>query len=875
MKLSLIIPVHNGGNTFRSALQALVASTRRPDETIIVDDGSTDDSAAIAREHGATQVIALSGPPRGPAFARNRGVEAAQGDILVFLDADVAVHPETLARIEAQFAANPDIDALFGSYDDVPAARGVVTLYKNLLHHYVHQHGQREASTFWAGCGAVRRHIFNAVGGYDEGYTRPSIEDIELGHRLKRAGHRIALCPEVQVTHYKRWTLLSLLRTDIFCRAVPWTRLILQSHALPNDLNLNNRSRVSAAAAWGCVLFLLLGAWFPGAWLGLVAALGVLAAANAELFRFLRRKGGIGFLLGAFGLHLLYLLYSSLIFAVMAGPSLLARHGLALLLLATLFKGLTWSVMYPPWHAPDEPQHFLYGQNVERQGTLLVRPTTWLPEEAVRFAACVQFERARRATLLPLNLADEKTIAAAFATLNDPRIKRHVVVDQHPHILVVANFNHFHPPGYYALLGAFQWLFEGDSIALRSLVGRWLSVALSLVTVLAAYSIGRELSPERRTLALWLSTLVSFQPMLTFCSSVMTNEALEIPLFSIFLLLSLRIARDGLSGRCAFLLGLVVALGLLTKVSFLAVLPLLVLLACWDMVRLRRAQGIPVSAWGRWLLVVLLPTLLCAWWYGSATAHGGEAMLHSYGTDPLRSHIGLFAYLTHYPWISVYAHLLHAYWGDFGWFGPYLPKPLAMVIVGVCALFLGVCAWKVGRSLISRSGPKELFSALCAVYCALATLCVALFYIYISFRFQHDAGKSYVLQGRYYLPPIAGQMACLACLLVTDTRRNRVIGGIAASSMILLNFYALFGVVAPAYYGPGGMGHWLAAAALFQPLPRVILAGICGAFGLASGLLLLALISTAIVSESGAESTQSPQQNEMPQQDDSYSNLYY
>ena len=84
----------------------------------------------------------------------------------------------------------------------------MVSQYRNLLHHFVHQEGNPEASTFWAGCGAVRRAAFDAVAGYDEArFRRPSIEDIELGYRLRRAGYRIRLDRDLQCTHLKRWRL--------------------------------------------------------------------------------------------------------------------------------------------------------------------------------------------------------------------------------------------------------------------------------------------------------------------------------------------------------------------------------------------------------------------------------------------------------------------------------------------------------------------------------------------------------------------------------------------------------------------------------------------------------------------------------------------
>ncbi len=167
--------------------------------------------------------------------------------------------------------------------------------------------------------------MFSDVGGFDESFACASVEDIELGGRLRRAGHRVWLCPDVQVTYIKRWTLASLLRTDVFDRAIPWTRLILRNRHLPIDLNLDVTSRLSAVAAWATVVFLVLGFWWPWMGVGAALALATVGTLNAGPYRFFVRQGGLGFAAGAVALHLLYLLYSSLVFALIAAPTWLTR----------------------------------------------------------------------------------------------------------------------------------------------------------------------------------------------------------------------------------------------------------------------------------------------------------------------------------------------------------------------------------------------------------------------------------------------------------------------------------------------------------------------------------------------------------------------
>jgi GT2 family glycosyltransferase len=249
------------------------------------------------------------------------------GDILLFVDSDVVVGPDTVARVARVLEARPEIAAVFGSYDAAPRARGLVSQFRNLLHHFVHQQGDPDASTFWAGCGAVRRSVFEEVGGFDVGPFTRSIEDIELGYRLRDAGHRIFLDRDLRVTHLKRWTLVSFLRTDALYRAVPWSRLILQRKLRLDHLNLKPEHRLSVALALVIPVALALSAITP-AMLALAAlALAGLVIANRKLLGFFVRVRGIAFAAGAVPLLFLHYLASGLAYLWVRTGSALARAG--------------------------------------------------------------------------------------------------------------------------------------------------------------------------------------------------------------------------------------------------------------------------------------------------------------------------------------------------------------------------------------------------------------------------------------------------------------------------------------------------------------------------------------------------------------------
>jgi GT2 family glycosyltransferase len=278
--LAVVVPATDSPATLERCLAALRASSEPADELIVVE--------------------APSG--EGPAAARNRGVARAHGGVVAFVDADVAVHPDALARLRAAFAADPALDAVFGAYDDAPSAPGSVSRFRNLLHHHVHANSAGEAQTFWAGLGAMRREAFLAAGGFDAGrYPHPAVEDIELGMRLRRDGARIVLDPEILGTHLKRWSLRSMARTDFARRGVPWTRLQLEAGSASGALNLSAAHRASALASVA-----LAGGLLARRRLAAAVALATLVGLNRSFYRLLARRGGPRLLAAGVPLHVLH-----------------------------------------------------------------------------------------------------------------------------------------------------------------------------------------------------------------------------------------------------------------------------------------------------------------------------------------------------------------------------------------------------------------------------------------------------------------------------------------------------------------------------------------------------------------------------------------
>ena len=313
LTIAVIVPVYNGGEKFRASLDSIRHAVPPPDELIVVGDGDTDGSSQYAEAAGIS--VHRFPAPGGPGRARNLGASRAKSDILFFIDADVTVPENIIRQVREIFTQYAEVTAVIGSYDDQPNETNFLSQYRNLLHHYVHQNGREEASTFWGACGAIRREAFLAMGGFDETYIKPSIEDIELGYRLKKAGHMIRLRKSLQVKHWKRWTVASMIQADFFQRALPWTQLIHRNRGFVNDLNIDVSGRASVMLTFGLLDALLLSPWQPFL-LVAAAVMGLtLFILNVRLYRFFLEKRGLRFAVLTIPWHWFYFVYSGAAFA--------------------------------------------------------------------------------------------------------------------------------------------------------------------------------------------------------------------------------------------------------------------------------------------------------------------------------------------------------------------------------------------------------------------------------------------------------------------------------------------------------------------------------------------------------------------------------
>ena len=310
--VSIIIPVHQHANEFKTCLESLSKISYSNYEIIVIADGPAEKQVQLAKKYSA-KILQIE-TPCGPAKARNLGAKTAKGDILFFTDSDICIYPETIEVVVRILKKNNNLAAVIGSYDDEPAAPNFFSQYKNLFHHYVHQSSKSEASTFWTACGGIRKDIFWKIDGFNETYQHPSIEDIEFGYRLKKAGYSIRLEKSLLVKHLKHWNFISLFKTDVFYRAIPWSDLILSEKNFINDLNVKVKERISVILICLLISALMLLFFSSLMFVPILLFMVLLMALNKKLYLFFYHKHGLVFVIKSIGWHWFYFFYCAVSF---------------------------------------------------------------------------------------------------------------------------------------------------------------------------------------------------------------------------------------------------------------------------------------------------------------------------------------------------------------------------------------------------------------------------------------------------------------------------------------------------------------------------------------------------------------------------------
>lgn len=197
---SVVVPAYQAADVMGACVRALAQQSlpRSCYEILVVDDGSTDETAARARAAGADRVLAI--PHGGPAAARNAGIEAARGAILLFTDADCIPAPDWLLQMTAPFETSgvSGVKGVYRTEQQEVVARLAQCEFEERYDLLARQETIDFVDTYAA---AFRRSALDEVGTFDVAFTQANNEDVDLSYRLAEAGHRLVFNRKALVYH--------------------------------------------------------------------------------------------------------------------------------------------------------------------------------------------------------------------------------------------------------------------------------------------------------------------------------------------------------------------------------------------------------------------------------------------------------------------------------------------------------------------------------------------------------------------------------------------------------------------------------------------------------------------------------------------------
>ncbi len=298
-RLSVIIPNRNGEETIGLCLAALFRSNHDSFEVIVVDDASTDTSAAIIEQFPC--VLVRFERQRGAGAARNHGARRAGAGRLFFIDADCLVELDTLVRVENALTRHGPDAVVGGTYTRLPHDRNFFSIFQSVFIHYAELKNSASPDYVAAHAMAMTREVFDDSAGFPEEFL-PIIEDVEYSHRLRRRGYRLVMDPAIQVRHIFSFDSMADSLRNAFRKSRYWTLYSLGNRDLATDSGTASLGLKVNVLLFGLLCLLLIAVTVqpsPTVRFAIMVLLLLNITVNLGLLRLLYETGGACFVLGA------------------------------------------------------------------------------------------------------------------------------------------------------------------------------------------------------------------------------------------------------------------------------------------------------------------------------------------------------------------------------------------------------------------------------------------------------------------------------------------------------------------------------------------------------------------------------------------------
>ena len=465
---------------------------------------------------------------------------------------------------------------------------------------------------------------------------------------------------------------------------------------------------------------------------------------------------------------------------------------IALLIFVYILKQLFFVAAFYPFSGHDELAHFSYVRTLVTEARLPVIP------DLHDWRGGLQGGVAPPTDDIPDDLYPYCRFALDwFCDPENPRWS-----DDPPRIVTVPGAGYFpsgyqyvanHPPLYYAIAAPIYALSSSMTPMWQQFVLRVLAIPFGLITVVAAYLSARVLFPGDTFLLFTAPTVVAFQPQISYEAAMVNNDIVAIAIMSVIILGMLLGIRHGFPRKLCVALGILLGLGLLTKGTTVAIIPVLGLALLWCSKRgdwrglLERgiAMGVPFA-------VIASP-----WYWYLYRTYGDFSGLSrvselQYWSQPMGSFFELLAD----P--AFFADRFNESWGEYGWRLIHFETPLLWIIavplliggIGVFTFFFR--NWRQVTPRFDEANPVQTWQMK-----SIAMLCLVVLVAYLAVV---QFGTQFALaQARYYFPIVtaAALLILIGWRTLVPIRHRGVAQGLIVSSLVVLNVYIMVTYVLP------------------------------------------------------------------------------
>ena len=216
MKISIIVPNKDNYSKIGRCIEAIRESNFEDYEIIIVDDGSSTKGIRnfYQKIKSSNLEVLFNKANMGPSYSRNRGASCAKGDILLFIDSDCYIFPNTLEIINNFFIKNKEISCIGGTYSIFSPSGGFFDNFQSLTVYYF-ETKQKYAPYLAGHCFAIKRDLFNKTKGFVIGMDigrKPNVEDVVFSFQLKKMGEKLIILPNLLVRHDSDYNLFKSIK---------------------------------------------------------------------------------------------------------------------------------------------------------------------------------------------------------------------------------------------------------------------------------------------------------------------------------------------------------------------------------------------------------------------------------------------------------------------------------------------------------------------------------------------------------------------------------------------------------------------------------------------------------------------------------------